>query len=827
MSGARNEQTRRLVALALGVALAIMFLAFALQQIRSADFWWQLATGQWIVQNHAIPHQDLFSFTAVGHEWIEVRWLFFALSYLGWSLGGPALLILAAAAIVACAGLLVLAPARRAALTPLGGLIVVLAIVSASGRFVVRPEIVTFLMVALFLVVLDRHRRGAAPRAIVGLPIAQVLWTNMHTLFALGPVLAWGFVAGGLAERFINAGVSRKSSSGSEGDKAPSLAARALLALLVTAGCLFNPYGLRGALFPALLVQEMHAGSVVGRSIEELRSPFATPNWGFELQAWLVLAVVAGLSFLWNRKRFDLTRFLVWIGFAYLAAQSVRNVALFAFVSVWAALANFDEQPAQLEAAATARETDAHRGAAGHRSGSGGTGAGAVRAGAKAAASGKRASAGGSTGLAGRGMALANGPAAGVIITITVLVMAWFVATNRFAMREGSDAAFGLGVAPWTISERTVAFLEKSGARPPIFNEMSDGSYLIWKERGRYPVYIDGRNEVYGEPLIAEYLAVVSGKRDWDRFAEERGLNTAILHRERTSRLAEALLVSPSWVLVHIDERDIVFARNTPENAAVIGRYRMDPRSPGIPRWKEPVEQPPGWAQTLGAVGRPWYTLGMARSFLLIGAPDSAGAYLEKANRAFPDHRETRLLLAQMKRSLGEDDEADRLVAGVVISEDEAGRMSELLGDLLVMRGKHADAIAHYASAVATNRNDAGLRGKLAQACLRSGEYAKAAEAYRDALKLAPRVPSYWVELGHTYAISGQIDGALDAYRSALALTQNLPEVHYNMGILLMRRGDSAGAAAKFRDALRFKPDYASARQALTAAEGGAIATPK
>ena len=88
---------------ALAGCLVVLFLSLALQEIRSVDFWWQLRTGQWVVEHGSVPAHDEFTYTAQGKEFIEIRWLFYVLTYLGWSLGGPGLLIVAEAALLLAA----------------------------------------------------------------------------------------------------------------------------------------------------------------------------------------------------------------------------------------------------------------------------------------------------------------------------------------------------------------------------------------------------------------------------------------------------------------------------------------------------------------------------------------------------------------------------------------------------------------------------------------------------------------------------------------------------------------------------------------------------
>src|SRR5258708_2794352 len=39
------------------------------------DYWWHTRTGQLIAQTGAIPHVDVYSFTAAGQPWIAHEWL--------------------------------------------------------------------------------------------------------------------------------------------------------------------------------------------------------------------------------------------------------------------------------------------------------------------------------------------------------------------------------------------------------------------------------------------------------------------------------------------------------------------------------------------------------------------------------------------------------------------------------------------------------------------------------------------------------------------------------------------------------------------------------
>ncbi|HEU4402107.1 MAG TPA: hypothetical protein VFT43_08375, partial [Candidatus Polarisedimenticolia bacterium] len=63
--------------------ILLLTVASSLTPIRSYDYWWHLATGRLILERHAVPHADPFSFTAAGRPWIDHEWLFQVLAFLG------------------------------------------------------------------------------------------------------------------------------------------------------------------------------------------------------------------------------------------------------------------------------------------------------------------------------------------------------------------------------------------------------------------------------------------------------------------------------------------------------------------------------------------------------------------------------------------------------------------------------------------------------------------------------------------------------------------------------------------------------------------------
>ena len=186
----------------LGRALPVAFLAavglIALRPIGDADFWWLLRAGRYMVETRSFPTTDPFSATAHGAEWLNHAWGFELLAYGVYAFAGTTGIILlqglaASATFGVLYGLLRREGVGRGwsfALLSLGAL-------ATHGFWSPRPQLVTYLFLAVFARILADYQAGRQNR-LWWLPVLTAVWANLHGGFLAGPALVALCAAGEL-----------------------------------------------------------------------------------------------------------------------------------------------------------------------------------------------------------------------------------------------------------------------------------------------------------------------------------------------------------------------------------------------------------------------------------------------------------------------------------------------------------------------------------------------------------------------------------------------------------------------------------------------------
>jgi hypothetical protein len=499
--------TRRLL---VGILFVAIFAMAARVQV-DTDTWWHLASGRWMVEQGQVLKHDPFSHTMPGKPRIQHGWLVQIVLYGLYAALGHTGLVLGVAAVVAL---------TFAFVFPLGGgspylraFTTLLAAITSAVMWVARPQIVSLLLTAVFAYLLDGYkRRGRAPLWL--LPLLTVLWVNCHGGFITAFILLGGYLVG--------EGLNRLIGWRAEGEG--TLSARQIRTLfLVTLVCLaavaLNPQTARMYTYPFRTV----GIGVLRDFIQEWRSP---DFHGLHLHPfiWMLLLTLAALGL--SGRRADLTDLGLVAGFAYLSLLAGRNIALFALLD-GPVLARYGG-PA-LRRLATAVQ---------------------VRLGGTPPQR--------ETPPVGSSVSRANAPASTrlALLNWTLLGLVTFAAGVKVSLpllpaeREKAMAGF--------LPVEAVRYIQREQPPGPMFNSYNWGGYLIWTLYPDYPVFVDGRTDLYDDPFLRHYLDVALVRDDWRRVLARYGVRFVLV--ERDSILARFLAADDAWPQRYADDLAFIFA---------------------------------------------------------------------------------------------------------------------------------------------------------------------------------------------------------------------------------------------------------------------------
>ena len=500
---------------------------FALRRLDDFDTWWHLASGRWIAQHHAIPYTDVLSFTVPNNAWVNLQWLYDLLLYVFFRIAGAGgLVIVSAACFVATFAMLARHLARHLGPVATTGLLIWVA-ATVNERFLIRPEMASFpLLAAVQLVLADGRRNPARLRWLVPL---MILWANMHSLFILG-IASIAFAIGGsfLAEAKTLPESWRRDSAW------PADSRRVLLrwGAAGVAATLVNPYFLRALYFPIQLMARIDGSNGVYRAIGEFRRPFSGYFQTFALGSYQAFVfTLVGLAILagWLRvsgprrapappteveRRFDVGAAGFAAALLWLSLLARRNIGIFAigvtpFVGACLGIVLERLPRSWTEAGGTA-----------------------VRA-------------------------------AAALVLASAVAIGSLGATNGWYARTGETHEFGLGVFTSNFQPRATGFFREQKLPGPTYNDIAAGGYLTWDDPSGKGVYVDGRLEVYDTRFFSAYLDNLGNVEAWKRDADARGIQSAIIFHRWENRLSliRALADTSEWLPVYVDETVAIFVR--------------------------------------------------------------------------------------------------------------------------------------------------------------------------------------------------------------------------------------------------------------------------
>jgi hypothetical protein len=571
-------------------SLAILLFTLAILHCASrinlltADLGRHLRNGELFVNAHYILKTNLYSYTnadypAICHHWASGVLFYFIDKAVGFT--GTSIFY---AGMLALTVLLFLFIATRLAGFWPGLLASVLALPLVAYRTEIRPEGLTTLFFAIYLILLMEFRaRKISGRWLWALLPLQVLWVNSHVFFCLGFFLIGLFAV----EEWVRSGTPDvpvpPSSPAKRGEKRgesaktgrrqttdarrpasdfrnlPVLAVKSeapdgsrfkllwRLGLASVAVSLLNPFGLAGLLEPFNIFRQYGYELAENQTVFFMMKRF--PENVIYRYFLVLLLFAALLQALWawkekDRRKLYLSAVLLAV-FGLMAVKVVRTIAMFGFVLI------------PLFAEGLSRAIEAWGGKWRER------------------------------------MQVAVAwLAGGMLFAALVFPADYFSPLRKFAPFYSEDEARYKNSYFYLLSrpERwagllpgvngSADFFRGAGLKGPIFNNYDIGGYLIYHLFPTEKTFVDNRPEAYPAKFFKDvYVPAQENEIVWQNVAKKYDFQVIYFYHRDITPWAQPFLIQrirdPQWAPVFADQYAIILVKRGGVNQAVIDRYEI------------------------------------------------------------------------------------------------------------------------------------------------------------------------------------------------------------------------------------------------------------
>jgi len=516
------------------IAVAFLFGLIALAaniEIKDIDLWLHLAVGKYIVTNFSIPKVDILSCTFLNAPWVNHEWLFQTIVYSVYNAAGFDGLVSLKVCVVFLTFvlLLFLGYTREFHIGPIVILLLVLLVYQL--RLTLRPDIFSIIFFILYATIPISKRWTLWVIALI-----QIVWTNMHGFFVLGPFIILISLAGEWAKRHIALPFEWNKIGCLSDEEYKGL--KQILFISVLA-CFVNPHFVKGVMYPLGVLFSIGGESkIFFQHIQELQRPL---QWGtlFSLQPFFhykLLILVSFFGFVFNRRKIDISALAMWLIFLCFSLFAIRNIVFFAVAAYFAFLANFRHISIREFLPAQFRNVKFRLACS---------------------------------------------------VALKVFLIAWIANyANQLLLRGYYDfdkferKSEYSGVSQRNFPHKAADFLVDNKVKGNFFNDFNSGAYLLGRTFPDIKVFIDGRTEVYGADHFKLYREIWEGDRELISEATDRyHLTGAFLNSvyvPAPAKVIHSLYTSKDWVLVYFDYDATIFLRNIPENQQWISDYQID-----------------------------------------------------------------------------------------------------------------------------------------------------------------------------------------------------------------------------------------------------------
>lgn len=312
------DSTRSPIDIILVTTVSIAITSLLIRQFHEPDIWWHLAIGKDILRNLLIPVTDHYSLAGWGRPYHDSHWLFQVIVALLEKIGGLAAVGIMPAVIWSATLFICYQTMRRWVDSASAAIMLGIVAVACHYRFIPRPDIVTCLFISLFYQLLHFGRFRTAPQLLFICSL-QIVWSNSHGLFVIGPFMASCYLA--------------EAAWKSTHDPSVRLYPTLRLTIFLFLASLCTPFPFKGWQYAFQLAQEAGPGAdSVFKTIGELTPLYTFKSidkpefWAFAIIVLLLIPMGWALA---RRRKLPLARAIIVIALLGTSIMARRNIPLF------------------------------------------------------------------------------------------------------------------------------------------------------------------------------------------------------------------------------------------------------------------------------------------------------------------------------------------------------------------------------------------------------------------------------------------------------------------------------------------------------------------
>jgi len=471
---------------------------------QDGDLGFHLTLGRYILDQRNIPLHDMFSHTMIGkpvtqHEWLSG--LIFAITDRLFRFEG---IIFLCALLTATTFWFVYKLVRAKSQNLIVSIAVVsLTIITSMVHWLARPHLFTFLLLAVWMLILHQLREGKLRRWWM-LPVLMLLWTNLHGAFIVGFItwFIYGIGVGWDAFRFKNLDIYTLP---------PNFWRYYLLSGITSFFVsLINPSGL--GLWKTVIT---HIGN---KYLADHTLEFQSPNFHW-ISFWPFLVFIGFLVVILgsNKKKMrsgDLLNAAAWL---LLGLYGARNVPLFAIVTAPLLAQGLDNL--LLSAVSRFRFMNYLKNLN-------------VR------------------------LKKVDSQLKGYFWPILSIIIV--IAGLSIGFRFDYDGE-GYSFDPEVFPVHAVNWLEENPQEGEMFNYYTWGGYLLHRLWPENRVYIDGKVDFYGEDFTRQYAQVIWLQKGWEDVLDQYNVSWVIFPPNEPA--AGAIQSELGWELIYEDDTAVIIRR--------------------------------------------------------------------------------------------------------------------------------------------------------------------------------------------------------------------------------------------------------------------------